>query len=254
MNRPSLLRRAAGIAFIVFSLRAAVTTVVLLALASACAVSSAVPAEAQVVPLPMPPPPRPPLPTGGVQRALGGAFGAITSVTPTNPAVAQQANFLYQSALERYRAGDFAAAAAEADAARAIAGGAGTTPTPLQPNSPAVNLGTVGAGATGQYGTPAGSQVPIPPGAGSGEPGQPTTATNHPREQIAAPTLPDDLLQARNEIELAGVLDGPQLEEAKRHYRAALNAYLSGDRKTERREAGASFAQAEQVLERPPKP
>jgi len=45
-----------------------------------------VPVDAQVrPPLPQPPPPAPLLPTGNVQRALGGA-------STTNPAAAQKAN------------------------------------------------------------------------------------------------------------------------------------------------------------------
>jgi hypothetical protein len=167
-------------------------------------------------PLPLPPPPAPPLPTGNVQRALSGAYGAITGASATNPAAAQQANYLYQSALERYRAGDFAAAAARANAARGIAGSA--------------------------------------PAAAPPSVAQPQLA-NRLAAPVPAPlTLSDELLRARDEIDLAAELDGPQLKEAKRHYRAALDAYLDGNRAKERREANASCGLAEQVLERPPKP
>jgi TolA-binding protein len=229
--------------------RAAATAGLLLVLAA-----PAGPAAAQLVPLPMPPPPAPPLPTGNVQRSLSAAFGAISAATAQNPAAAQQANFLYQSALQRYRAGDFAAAAAEANAARALA--AGTTPTLLAPVAAAGSA--AGAGTSGQPGfLPPGPGVP-----GAGQPGALHAATGSPGAAQARTLnpvdhpggLPDDLLRARNEIELAAELDGPLLEEAKKHYRAALDAYLSGDRAKELREAGASFALAEQVLEKPPKP
>ena len=184
----------------------------------------AVPVDAQIrPPLPLPPPPAPPLPTGNVQRALGGAFGAIVGASATNPAAAQQANFLYQSALQNYRAGDFAAAAAEANAAHGIAGAAtaGLPRATIQPPP--------------QNGLPAlGQALPAAPA------------------PVAA--LSEDLLRARNEIDLAAEWDGPKLEEAKRHYRAALDAYLDGNRAKERREANASYDLAEQVLEYPPKP
>jgi TolA-binding protein len=196
----------------------------------------------------MPPPPAPPLPTGSVQRSLSGAFGAISAATATNPGAAQQANFLYQSALQRYRAGDLAAAAAEANAARGLA--AGTTPTLLAP-------------ATGTAANPPQPGTLLPPftgaaqagAAAAGAPTQPGVAQSRtPNLADEAAALPDNLLRARNEIELAAELDGPLLEEAKKHYRAALDAYLSGDRAKEGREAGASFGLAEQVLEKPPKP
>jgi TolA-binding protein len=232
------------------------------ALQLALAALQVAPAAAQLVaPLPLPPPPAPPLPTGGVQRALGGAYGAINAAGLTNPAAAEQANFLYQSALQRYRAGDYAAAAAEANAARGLAGAPVSAPL-----RPAVSAGQYPAGqypagwyAAGQ--SPAGvlgngSPQAVQPGAAAQAQTQlGTSATpSHNARPVARYILSDALLRARNEIELAAELDGPQLEEAKRLYRVALDAYLNGDRAKEEREAGASFAQAEQVLEHPPKP
>jgi hypothetical protein len=127
------------------------------------------PVEAHVrPPLPLPPPPAPPLPTGNVQRALGGAYGAIVGASATNPAAAQEANFLYQSALARYQVGDFAAAEAEANVAQGIA----SAPTAGVP--------------------PPSTIQPLPPLNGLTAPGQfaPTPAP--------VTVLPDGLLRARN--------------------------------------------------------
>jgi hypothetical protein len=174
------------------------------------------PVDAQVQALPLPPPPAPPLPTGNVQRALGGAYSAITGASATNPAAAEQANLLYQSALERYRNGDFNSANAEANAARSIAESAptGAPPSITQPQL--------------QNSTAAPARAPA--------------------------SLSDELLRAYFEIDMAADFDGPNLEEAKRHYRVALDAYLDGNRAKERREASASFDLAEQALEHPPNP
>ena len=168
----------------------------------------AVPVDAQIrPPLPLPPPPAPPLPTGNVQRALGGAFGAIVGAAapqPPDSGSALQAIF-----------------AAEANAAHGIAGAAtaGLPRATIQPPP--------------QNGLPAlGQALPAAPA------------------PVAA--LSEDLLRARNEIDLAAEWDGPKLEEAKRHLaqgvalaRRIARPYL---------EANASYDLAEQVLEYPPKP
>ena len=60
--------------------------------------------------------------------------------------------------------------------------------------------------------------------------------------------LSADLLVARNEIALASQNSRLPLDTAKRHYRAALDAYESGNATRSRTEARAAFDAAADVL------
>ncbi|MDQ2858375.1 MAG: hypothetical protein M3R53_06950 [Candidatus Eremiobacteraeota bacterium] len=194
-----------------------------LALACAAGLPSAALAQSAPVaaaPLPvLPVLPAPPLPTGPLGRSLSGAYGAIVRAGATDPAAAQRAEFLYADARQRALRGDTSGALASANAAQAAA-------LSRQP----------------VFVTPAETNV--------------LAAGTVPRESPAlaggaSAALPADLLVARNEIELGDRLHaGSSLESAKRRYRRALDAYLSGDAANAHREARAAFDLAADVLSR----
>jgi hypothetical protein len=181
------------------------------------AIVAAAPAAAQILPL-VSTIPAPPFPAGPVSQSLGGAYRAIVRAGLTNPSAAERASFLYAQARERARRGDVAGALASSAAAQAAAG---------SPASRAV--------------------VPLTPSEALPAPGLPPTLSVPLADSAAA--LPADLLVARNEIELAERLHAPgSLDEAKRRYRSALDAYLSGNAAKEATEARASFDLSAEVL------
>lgn len=160
--------------------------------------------------------PAPPFPAGPVSQSLNGAYRAILRA---DAGAAQRASFLYAQARERAQRGDVAGALASAAAAQAAAGSPSSRPgiAPLQ-------AGTLGGNAV----TPPTTDVPI---------------------VDSAALLPADLLVARNEIELTErVRPGASLDEAKRRYRNALDAYLSGNAAKAAAEARASFDSAAGVF------
>lgn len=161
--------------------------------------------------------PAPPVPGGPLSQSLNGAYRAILHAGTLNPAAAQQASFLYAQARERAHRGDLSGALASAAAAAATAG------------APA-NAAIAAQAATTQAAsvTPPAAALPI---------------------VDSAALLPADLLVARNEIELAErVRPGASLDEAKRRYRSALDAYLSGNAAKAATEARASFDAAAEVF------
>ena len=191
----------------------------------ACALGLPSAARAQSVPVapaplpPLPVLPGPPLPTGALGRSLAGAYGAIVRAGATDPAAAQRAEFLYAEARQRALRGDVSGALASANAAQAAA--LSQRPALLAPAEPNV--------------LPAGSVPREPPILSGG----------------GAAALPPDLLVARNEIALADRLHaGGSLDAAKRRYRRALDAYLSGNAASSHREARAAFDLAADVLSR----
>ncbi len=84
---------------------------------------------------PLQPASAPPPPVGPTGIALGNAFRALGAAQTTNPDAARLARFALAEALARYRAGDFAAARAEA--ARAMALASAPVATPIAPDPPA---------------------------------------------------------------------------------------------------------------------
>ena len=172
----------------------------------------------------------PPLPTTPLGRSLTGAYGAIVSAGSRNPAAAAQANFAYVQALQRARMGDVSGALAAAHIAQATAQSPAVAPQLLLPA------------------TPAPAPVPVAPA----RPGQnaggvfPSTG-GVPIVENGAPLSPD-LVVAEQEIDLAGRLSRRNLDGAKAHYRAALDAYISGNAVRARTEARAAFDAAADAL------
>jgi len=159
-------------------------------------------ASAQMIaPIPGPPP----VPAGPTSLAINNAYQALVRAGVSNPALAQQANFAYQMALVRYRAGDYRSALASAALASAIAGSASSA-TPLVAPLPLPQIGNT------TVFPPTGTQV-----------------ESHALPGVAGAVPPPQLLLARNEIELAATEGRGSLDAAKAHYRAALDAWLNGD-------------------------
>jgi hypothetical protein len=185
-------------------------------LATLLAVTWASPVSAQIAPI-VTTLPAPPVPGGPLSQSLNGAYRAILHAGTVNPGAAQQASFLYAQARERALRGDVSGALASAAAAQATAG------VPARAAIAALQSTTEAASVT-----PPAAALPI---------------------VDSAALLPADLLVARNEIELAEkVRPGASLVEAKRRYRSALDAYLSGNAAKSASEARASFDAAAEVF------
>ena len=183
------------------------------------------PALAQTAAAPRPNLPAPPLPTSALGRSLSNAYNSIVRVGATNPGAAQQASYKYAQALQRARAGDVSGALAASGQAQAQAL---TATPPVQRVAPlsAPPVPTTVLAPTGVI--PPNNGVPIVDSGGE--------------------VLSADLLVARNEIDLAGRNSSLPLDTAKRHYRAALDAYESGNATRSRAEARAAFDAAADVL------
>jgi hypothetical protein len=187
-------------------------------LALCAALLSRAPAGAAPVPvLPVPAPPAPA--TGPTGAVLGDAYRALQSAVSANPAAAVQAQFLYAQALGRLRAGDAAAARADAAMALGLAGAAG--PATVAPLSPARGL------SAGGYAPSA--PLAVPPGG----------------------LLPPELREVRDRIVRDVEQSGKPLPEAAAPYRAALAAYHNGDLPAAlsgARAAAAAAAKAERAM------
>lgn len=189
------------------------------------------PAAAQTLPRPaLPPLAAPPLPTSPLGRSLSGAYGAIVRAGTANPSAAAAANFAYVQALQRARMGDVSGALAAAHIAQATALAPAVSPQQLLPATP--------------YPAP----LPVAPA----RPGQnaagvfPSTA-GVPIVEAGVPLSPN-LVVAKQEIELAGQISRANLDGAKAHYRAALDAYVSGNAERARSEARAAFDAAADAI------
>ncbi len=193
--------------------------------------AAVVPAAAQTRPV-VPPPllPAPPLATSPLGRGLSGAYGAIVRAGTANPAAAQQANFAYVQALQHARMGDVSGALAAAHTAQALAGSPAREPQLLLPALPPAAPIPV---APARPGESAGGVFPSTGGVPIIENGVP---------------LAPDLVVARQEIELAGSISRRPLDAAKTHYRAALDAYVSGNAARAHAEARAAFDAAANVI------
>jgi hypothetical protein len=172
----------------------------------------------------------PPLPTTPLGRSLSGAYGAIVRANAANPAGAQAANFAYVQALQRARMGDVSGALAAAHIAAATAMSPGIAPQLLAPANPAPGPLPV---------------APARPGENSGGVFPSTAGVPIVENGVA---LEPDLVVARQEIDLAGQLSRRNLDGAKAHYRAALDAYVSGNAARARSEARAAFEAAADAL------
>ncbi len=185
--------------------------------------------RAVAVPRPaLPPLAPPPLPTTPLGRGLTGAYGAIVRAGSANPAAAAAANFAYVQALQRARMGDVSGALAAAHTAQAMA----MTPAASPPLAA----------------TPYPGPLPVAPA----RPGQnaagvfPSTA-GVPIVENGVPLSPS-LVVARQEIDLAGQISRGNLDGAKAHYRAALDAYVSGNAQRAQTEARAAFDAAADAI------
>ena len=183
------------------------------------------------MPLPaVPPLAAPPLGTTPLGRSLSGAYGAIVRAGTANPSAAAAANFAYVQALQRARMGDVSGALAAAHIAQATAMAPAARPEQFAPATP--------------YPAP----LPVAPA----RPGQnaagvfPTTA-GVPIVESGVPLSPD-LVVAKQEIDLAGQISRRNLDGAKAHYRAALDAYVSGNAERARTEARAALDAAADAI------
>jgi hypothetical protein len=149
---------------------------------------------------------------------LSGAYGALARATTTNPAAAAQAKFAYAQALQRARMGDVAGALAAAHTAQATAQSPAGAP---QANLPA---------------TPAPAPLPVA-----------AAPAGVPIVENGVPLAPD-LVVAKQEIDLAAEISRRNLDGAKAHYRAALDAYVSGNAGRARTEARAAFDAAADAI------
>lgn len=182
-----------------------------MALTVVAATSSA--AAQSDVPVPYVPPGSNVPATTPLGRGLAGAANAIEGARASDPRAAQRADALYVRAQQQAAAGDVSGALATTSLARAAA-----------------------LSAASGYG--------LPPAA---SPAFPTTA-RPPTVPLAAAgaLLPTDLLLARAEIErVAGAKHDSSLDLAKKHYRHALDAWLSGNAPLASREASVARAVAE---------
>ena len=178
----------------------------------------------------LPPLSAPPLATTPLNRSLAGAYGAIVRAGTTNPAAAAQANFAYVQALQRARRGDVAGALAAAHIAQATAQAPSVSPQLLQAATP--------------YPAPA-PVAPARPGQSTG--GVFPSAAGVPIIENGVPLSPD-LVAARQEIDLASQISRRSLDGAKAHYRAALDAYVSGNAERAHSEARAALDAAADAL------
>jgi hypothetical protein len=133
-------------------------------------------------------------------------------------------------ALQRARMGDVSGALAAAHVAQATAMSPGIAPQILAPATPAPGPLPV---------------APARPGQNSG--GVFPSTAGIPIVENGVPLEPD-LVVARQEIDLAGQLSRRNLDDAKAHYRAALDAYVSGNAARAHSEARAAFDAAADAL------
>ncbi len=160
------------------------------------------------VPLPV----APPAPTSALGRGLAGAASAIEAARASDPGAAQRAAALYVRAQQQAAAGDVSGALASSSLARAAA----LSGAPAGGLVPGVPFSAVPAAAF--------LSVPL---AGGGT------------------VLPPELLRARAAIEgAAATRHDSALDLAKSHYRRALDAYLSGNLASARRDARTAAALA----------
>jgi hypothetical protein len=206
--------------------------------AFASALAAVVPASAQTTLL-VPTPIAPVVPVGAAGRSLGDAYRSIVSVREANPAAAQAANFQYVIARQRLAAGDVSGALAASALAQSLASSPAAMPLaarnaaaslPYAPSGVGVpGIGTLRSAPLGPTGTtPATAPVPL-----------------------AGGPLSMQLLVARNEIDLAERLTRGDLTVAKARYRAALDAYQSGDAARSNAAANDAYRRAARYLESP---
>ena len=155
------------------------------------------------------------MPISPVARQLNNAYRAIVTTRTVNPIAAQNASFAYAQARQQARIGNTSGALAAAATAQAQALSGAALAVPLAATTAA---------------TPASS---VPRGVPIVENGPPLSA---------------DLIVARNEIAIAEDVSRASLSRAKQHYRAALDAYESGDQARSLSEARAAFDAAVDVV------
>ncbi len=172
----------------------------------------------------------PPIPATPLGRSLSGAYGAIVRAGTANPAAAQQAQFSYVQALQRARMGDVSGALAAAHTAEATAMTPAVSPQMLLPA------------------TPVPGPLPVaPPRPGQNQAGVFPSTAGVPIVENGVPLAPD-LVAAQQEIGLAGQISRGSLDAAKAHYRAALDAYVSGNAARSHAEARAAFDAAADAI------